>query len=72
MPASVDVLGSAGPLFINTSTAYGLLGLANDISVSIAHQHHRTLGFKSVKGGLSRVKAGVMRRLGTSRAHLVM
>ena len=41
----------------------GLLGLANDISVSIAHQHHRKLGFKSKEGGLARAKAGVMRRL---------
>ena len=49
--------------FINTSAAYGLLGLANDISVSIAHQHHRKLGFKSKEGGLARAKAGVMRRL---------
>ena len=41
----------------------GLIKLASDISRSIAHQHHRALGFKSVKGGLSRAKAGVMRRL---------
>ena len=34
-----------------------------DISVSIAHQHHRKLGFKSKEGGLARAKAGVMRRL---------
>ena len=31
----------------------GLIKLASDISRSIAHQHHRALGFKSVKGGLS-------------------
>ena len=41
----------------------GLIKLASDISRSIAHQHHRALGFKSVQGGLSRAKAGVMRRL---------
>ena len=41
----------------------GLIKLASDISRSITHQHHRALGFKSVKGGLSRAKAGVMRRL---------
>jgi hypothetical protein len=41
----------------------GLIKLVSDISRSIAHQHHRALGFKSVKGGLSRAKAGVMRRL---------
>ena len=62
LPASVDVLGSAGPLFINTSTAW-LLKLADDISKSVAHQHHRMLSFKSEEAGLSRAKAGVMRRL---------
>ena len=31
--------------------------------MSIAHQHHRKLGFKSKEGGLARAKAGVMRRL---------
>ena len=41
----------------------GLLGLAKDISVSISHQHHRKLGFKSKQSGLARAKAGVMRRL---------
>ena len=41
----------------------GLIKLASDISRSIADQHHRALGFKSVQGGLSRAKAGVMRRL---------
>lgn len=41
----------------------GLLKLADDISKSVAHQHHRMLGFKSEEAGLSRAKAGVMRRL---------
>ena len=41
----------------------GLLTLADDISKSVAYQHHRMLGFKSENAGLSRVKAGVMRRL---------
>jgi hypothetical protein len=42
----------------------GLLQLADDISKSVAYQHHRMLGFKkSEKAGLSRAKAGVMRRL---------
>ena len=46
----------------------GLIKLASDISRSIAHQHHRALGFKSVQGGLSRAKAGVMRRLSMERS----
>ena len=48
--------------FINTSAAW-LLKLADDISKSVAHQHHRMLGFKSEEAGLSRAKAGIMRRL---------
>ena len=69
LPASIHVLDRGGKVrfFINTSAACefndGLLGLANDISVSIAHQHHRKLGFKSKEGGPARAKAGVMRRL---------
>ena len=30
---------------------------------NLAHQRHRMLGFKSEEAGLSRAKAGVMRRL---------
>ena len=56
--ALVFVFGHFGDEFND-----GLIKLASDISRSIAHQHHRALGFKSVKGGLSRAKAGVMRRL---------
>ena len=41
----------------------GLLKLADDISKSVAKQHHRMLGFKSEDAGRSRAKAGVMRRL---------
>ena len=41
----------------------GLLKLADDISKSVAKQHHRMLGFKSEAAGRSRAKAGVMRRL---------
>ena len=41
----------------------GLLKLADDISKSVAKQHHRMLGFKSENAGRSRAKAGVMRRL---------
>jgi hypothetical protein len=41
----------------------GLLQLADKISKSVAKQHHRSLGFKSEAAGLSRAKAGVMRRL---------
>ena len=41
----------------------GLLKLADDISKSVAKQHHRVLGFKSENAGRSRAKAGVMRRL---------
>ena len=37
--------------------------LADDISKSVAYQHHRMHGFKSENAGLSRAKAGVMRRL---------
>jgi len=36
--------------------------------VSIAHQHHRKLGFKSKEGGLARAKAGVIRRLSMTSA----
>ena len=41
----------------------GLLKLVDDISKSVAKQHHRMLGFKSEDAGRSHAKAGAMRRL---------
>ena len=40
------------------ANALGIVKLASDNSESIAHQHHRMLGFKGAGAGLSRAKAG--------------
>ena len=57
--------GAARPGTTASGTAqhHSRIKLADDISKSVAHQHHRMLGFKSEEAGLSRAKAGVMRRL---------